>query len=422
MEYDELVEALAQAAGVEKAETVVDDAISSIGLEDKGTYSTEDVIDICEAIQHRESGYLSMIANDISVDLQAERRFKTLLANVPEPAVVASFDGEQPVVSMVNAAFEETFGYAAAEITGQRLSDLIVPDDADLSAAALWARSGGESGTEVERTTADGQRRTLLFRSAIVRRESGETEGYGIYTDITERKRRERTLKHQNEQLERFVDLISHDLRNPLEVSFGRIELALEETTDEDVREHLETAREANERMETLIEDLLSLAKQGQVVGHTERVSLEAVAREAWGHVETGSATLSVEADATVEADPGRLSALFENLFRNSVEHGSTDSRTQSDDSVEHGSADSGVTVTLGTTDAGFYVADDGQGIDPEHRDTVFEEGFTPARAGPASDSRSSRRSPRLTAGRSRSARAQTAGHGSTYGCELPHL
>ncbi|WP_181687398.1 ATP-binding protein [Halorhabdus salina] len=375
MDHDELVAEFAQAVGVEKASAVVESAADSIGLGDRDSYETGDVIDICEAIQQRESGYLSMIATEVSVDLQAERRFETLLANVPEPAVVVEFEADEPIVSMVNHAFEETFGYDATAITGSRLEDLIVPGDATLSAPALWARSAEQSGTAIERVTADGQRRTFLFRSAIVTRQSGETEGYGIYTDITDRKRREQTLQHQNEQLERFVDVISHDLRNPLEVSTGQIELALAATDDAEVRTRLESALDANERMSALLEDLLSLAKQGQAVGNAERISLQAVARDAWEHVETGNATLRIDSDRTFEADPSSLSGLFENLFRNAVEHGSEHPPSPAGDGTAGGKR--GVTITVGSTDDGFYVADDGPGIDPAIRDRIFEEGVT---------------------------------------------
>jgi len=370
MDYDELISAFAEAAGIEKARAVVDSAAESIGLDDADSYTPEEVVDICEIIQQRESGYLSMIASEVRVSLQAERRFETLLANVPEPAVVATFDADEPVVSMVNAAFEETFGYDAAAVEGDRLESLITPVDAAVSSAALWARSSDTSGTEIERVTADGQRRTFLFQSSVVRRESGAAEGYGIYTDITDRKRREQTLQHQNEQLERFVDVISHDLRNPLEVASGRIELALDATTDETVIEQLEAARAANKRMSGLIDDLLSLAKQGKSVGSTEQVSLASAAQSAWDHVETGAATLDVRDDHQFEADSGRLSALLENLYRNAIEHGSP---TPAGDAV---------TVTVGTTDAGFYVADDGPGIDSGRRDLIFTEGFTTSENG----------------------------------------
>jgi signal transduction histidine kinase len=91
---------------------------------------------------------------------------------------------------------------------------------------------------------------------------------------------------------------------------------------------------------------------------------------------------------------------VFENLFRNAVEHGSTSPRSQApEDCVEHGSTsnrtksgdseasetpretgdagDSVVTVTVGSTDSGFYVADDGPGIPESMREDVFETGYT---------------------------------------------
>jgi adhesin HecA-like repeat protein len=83
--------------------------------------------------------------------------------------------------------------------------------------------------------------------------------------------------------------------------------------------------------------------------------------------VGTDAATFSVVSSPTVEANTGRTRRLFENLLRNAVVH-----------------ADGDVTIEVGSLDdrAGFYVADDGPGIPPDARDTVFEPGYTTAEEG----------------------------------------
>jgi hypothetical protein len=143
-----------------------------------------------------------------------------------------------------------------------------------------------------------------------------------------------------------------------------------------------------------LIDDLLDLARQGQGVTDTERVEVEVVATDAWRHVDSSDAVLTVEGSRGVEADRLRLVQLFENLFRNSVEHGSTSSqrpvgaddsvepsstssRPKAGDSVEHGSTSDALTVRVGVSEDGFYVEDDGPGIPEGDRETVFDVGFT---------------------------------------------
>jgi signal transduction histidine kinase len=184
----------------------------------------------------------------------------------------------------------------------------------------------------------------------------GEPRFIVISRDISDRKQRER-------QLEEFASVVSHDLRNPLGVAKGRTDI-LREECDSD---HLDTIENAHARMENLIDDLLTLAREGEQVSRTEVVDLAGLAEDCWQTVDTGDATLRVTADRRIRADPGRLRQLLENLFRNSVEHGGP-----------------GVTVTVGDLpdDDGFYVADDGPGIPESDRDQVFEAGFSTASGG----------------------------------------
>lgn len=169
---------------------------------------------------------------------------------------------------------------------------------------------------------------------------------------------REQQLRHQNERLEEFTRIVSHDLRNPMNVVDGSLELAREECDSD----HLANASEALDRMETIVEETLTLAREGQVVGEMEPVRLETVANVCWENLATESASLDVATAAKIRADPDRLSHIFENLFRNAIEHGGTT-----------------VSVHVGRTGDGFYVEDDGPGIPEAKRDDVFTPGYTDA-------------------------------------------
>jgi PAS domain S-box-containing protein len=190
-------------------------------------------------------------------------------------------------------------------------------------------------------------------------------------TEVLDRIEREQTLETQNDRLERFASVVSHDLRNPLSIASGHLDLALE-TGDED---YLEEVERAHDRMERIIDDLLWLAREGREIGEPRPVDLADVVDRAWAHVDTDGATLVAECDRTIAADPDRLQQLFENLFRNSVEHGSTGSRPGADDSAEHGGSD--VTVRVGLLEDGFYVEDDGPGIPADDRERVLEAGYS---------------------------------------------
>jgi len=191
-----------------------------------------------------------------------------------------------------------------------------------------------------------------------------EVVGYVLLVvDLTDQRRREKQLERRNDQLDRFVGVVSHDLRNPLQVASGRLDLA-RETGDP---EHFDAVERSHDRMDRLIEDLLKLAREDDDF-ETELIAVDSVAESAWEHVDTGDSRLAVDADGlTVDGDPDRLLQLFENLFRNAVEHGGDGVR---------------VTVRERPGGGGFAVEDDGPGFADADVDSVFETGYTTDRDG----------------------------------------
>jgi signal transduction histidine kinase len=139
----------------------------------------------------------------------------------------------------------------------------------------------------------------------------------------------------------------------------------LDSDETEQVLDSLEKMHATHDRMIDIIEDVLTLAREGKTVEETEPLSLQAVAEDAWANVDTKDATLAVRADQTIRADRSKLLTIFENLVRNALDHGPEDA-----------------TLEVGPIDDGFYIQDDGPGIPEEHHDSIFEYGYTTSQEG----------------------------------------
>jgi len=179
-----------------------------------------------------------------------------------------------------------------------------------------------------------------------------------------ERREREAALTRERNRMEEFASVVSHDLRNPLNVAASNLELAREDCDSE----YLDGVASGLDRMEALIEDVLALARLGGDVVEEESIEFPTLVRSAWSAVSEPSSRLEIEGDAsTIHGDETKLRRLFENLLRNSVEHGEPD-----------------VTVRVGplADGTGLYVADDGPGIPADERETDFERGHTTAEDG----------------------------------------
>lgn len=185
------------------------------------------------------------------------------------------------------------------------------------------------------------------------------------FTDVTERERYRQELERQNQRLDRFASLVSHDLRNPLNVAQGNLGF-IEDDLDSN-NDQVAAIGRALTRMEALIEEILTLARDGQQVEQWDAVRLSSVVEDCWAMVETAEAEVVIGEDLVFEAEPDRLKRLFENLFRNAIEHG-----------------EGVTTVTVGALDdrAGFYIADTGPGIAETEHEHVFEPGYTTSERG----------------------------------------
>lgn len=278
-------------------------------------------------------------------------QYQTLAENFPDGAVFLYNHDNEYV--RVGGAELQTLGFSRDDFEGKTPHDLFPADIADETVEIYQKALQGESSSLEE--TYRGER--YRVRVAPVRTD-GEAVPYGIAVsqNITEQAERRQEIKRKNERLDEFASIVSHDLKSPLRVARGHLELA-EEQVESD---YVSKANGAIERGQDLIDDLLLLAREGNQVESIDPVLLSTVAESSWENIDTGTGTLDVGVSSIIQADRSRLKQLFENLFKNAVE--------QAEDTV---------TVSVGALPGGFYVADTGPGVPETERDEIFDAGYS---------------------------------------------
>lgn len=356
--------------GIEQAETELGSILSSEGP-DTSQFEVEIIPKEGDSIRCRD--HMAALPYDgdsfrgsvgILRDISTEHHRKQELdyrtqAMDEAPVGITMSDPSRPdnPLVYVNDSFEEITGYDREVVVGRNCRFLQGPETRAESVAEL--RRAIDAGEPTTVTLRNYRKDNELFwnRVTVAPLRNGDNEitrWVGFQEDVTDYKRRQQRLERQNARLEEFASVLSHDVRNPLAVAEGRVELLRDEIDSE----HLDALGDAHDRIQTLVEDLLALLAEDEKPVELESLSLAETAQNCWGSLEAGNTSLSVETDQTIRADPRRFRRLLMNLLRNAIEHG-------------------GETVRIGTTDGGFYVSDDGPGIPPEKQDRVFNAGVT---------------------------------------------
>ncbi|WP_299235121.1 ATP-binding protein [Natronomonas sp.] len=310
--------------------------------------------------QHRRlANRIEHAATEHRARIESER-YSTVLRALGYPIYVVNENAE---FEYVNGAFLELTGYEREEVIGSG-PGLIKSESGTERADEMLAGIVSETGPNTQQfrvdiRTKDGEIVPCHDHMAALPFGEEFRGSVGILRDISAQKQTREELIRQNERLEEFVSIVSHDLRAP--INNAKTAASLAESTGDAA--HFEQLAAEHDRMEEMIDELLTLAREGETVAETEPVRLAPLVEDCWEPFccAEDAIRLALDEDVTVEAERSRLRRLVENLLRNSVEHGA-----------------SPVTVTVGELDdGGFYVSDDGPGIAPEDRDDVFEPGVT---------------------------------------------
>ena len=341
-----------------------DGIVLDTALEDRNGNATDAEISLSTRrdTDGQYAGVLGVV-RDVSPRNQRQqelKRYGAIIEAVGSPICTLDETGD---LRYVNQQFREQFGTDTLDLIGEPLGELLSETEAKRVQAALGrvTDSDGEAtdSLEVELTPASGPPVPTECRLALLPPTAEDTDVVvAVFHDITRLKKRE-------QRLSKFASVVSHDLRNPMDVALGRAEM-LPEIADvsPQTEHHLDDIYESLKRMERLIQDVLTLTRQRGEHVETGPVAISDVAHSAWDNVSTNQGDLQVETDLEIAAHQSRLLRLFENLFRNAVQHAGPE-----------------VTVRVEELETasktGFRVTDNGPGIQQHHHDQIFEDGFT---------------------------------------------
>ncbi|WP_256402384.1 PAS domain-containing protein [Halorubrum salinum] len=305
-------------------------------------------------------------------ELSRERdRFDRLFERLPDPVMEVSLESEETVVTGINSAFASQFGHDPSTLRGQSTDALDIISDrrhrdrdggADAAASAdddpapaeaktldQRVREEGSVTAEVTRQTVDGPRE-FLFRGFSYETTDGR-RAFGIYTDITDRKRRERYVRVINR-------ILRHNLRNELNVVFGFASEIETTTDDERIADFARRIETTGKRLSELAEGAATIKRvvEDGIVADPDAVAVRPAAeavRDRYAEAYPDARiSVSVPGDVEIRGDE-RFEDALDQLVENAVAHGSAGA-PRVEIAADRDPATGTVTVR---------VADDGSGI-----------------------------------------------------------
>jgi PAS domain S-box-containing protein len=282
-------------------------------------------------------------------------------------------------ITRFNHAFELLIGRKAADVIGQPLEILFPEKYAEPVLDIIRKTTGGErlNVVEIPIIHQNGEVRTVLWNSATIFEADGKTVLSTIAQgqDITERKRAEEVLmtftdnlKASNRELEQFAYIASHDLKEPLRMvkSFSQLlEKRYKGRLDADADEFIGYIVDGAQRMEALINDLLSYSRINQSIRPAKPIDLNQAIDEATFNlnipIRERNARITQGTMPSVQEDPSQMVHLFQNLIANAIKYCPRD-------------RDPEISINAERTgrDWTFSVKDNGIGIDPAYHEQIF--------------------------------------------------
>ncbi|HOM18600.1 MAG TPA: ATP-binding protein [Thermoguttaceae bacterium] len=322
---------------------------------------------------------------------ESQRALSALMKNLPGMAYRCQNDPQWTMEYVSDGCLALT-GYRPEDLIGNRrlsYADVIVPEyRQQVYDNVQRAIAAGEPFQLIYRIrTAQGEEKWVWEQGAAVLDPQGKVIALeGFITDITERRQAEEILRKSQEELERriaertaelqrsnrdlmqFAYSVSHDLQEPLRMMGAYLQALggrLRNRLEPSERSLLDLSLDACQRLQRMINDLLSHCRVGTRGANFERVDAKRVVEEAIQNlqaaIEETKAEITRDELPLVIADATLLLELFQNLIGNAVKFHAEGRPPKVHISCQE-NADEWV----------FAVRDNGIGIAPEDQERIF--------------------------------------------------
>jgi PAS domain S-box-containing protein len=308
-----------------------------------------------------------------------KERYQQLFENANDGIVTLTLDG---TITSVNGGLEAMLGWSRKELIGQHYRKIAPPSSVALGEERIRGFLAGDRLPSIfaaEMVRKDGSIVPVEARTRPMRNKEGKPIGFqGIYRDISERKRAEVALLKAKEAAEaanraksEFLAMMSHELRNSLNVIIGYNDLLLDGTFGDLPKEQADTLQRVNQSAHELLDLVtavldLSRLEVRQLPVKLKKVWVAEVIKEVEAETQGLRKQSSLEFVWRVDAhlppirmDPGKMKVVLKNLIGNAVKF------------TEEGS----ITVNAYVRDEGveISVTDTGIGIPQQALSTIFE-------------------------------------------------
>ena len=298
---------------------------------------------------------------------KTETLFYQLFQNTPLAVTLLNEEGN---VVQINKGFEEMFGFSITELEEKSLNLFIVPDDLESEGNDLNSLISSNRIVRMEtvRYRKDKTLLSVIIYGVPVLLHDQTIGIFGMYVDITDRKKMEEELKMRNTELDNFVYKVSHDLRAPLSSVLGLAHLASLPGNDDNLVDYIKLMGQKAEQLDHFISDVLSHSKNLKLELKVEKVNFQKIIDQNFNDLNYLKGVEHVERKIVIDAenfysDPWRIAEIFRNLVSNAIKYRKLDNPKTF------------ITVTIESNDKQCLILfqDNGIGIEKANLDKIFE-------------------------------------------------